>query len=173
MIFLLLLFATDQFVMNVFLWRGILNIQRVFGPNVTTQTHYIIQFHHTVVCRSMRYSPLVLMAFPDGLLFSGNDIWVFTVLTGWDSPQAEWVPEGWLDGAAGRFMRRDGKQTAAMAKTKVLPFGSSKSEARGKSQPSRKQTHAPYSLHHKCSLHSSQIWAVPQELGHYIMRLLI
>lgn len=93
---------------------------------------------HIVVCQSMRCSPLVLMAFPDGLLFSGNDIWVFTVLTGWDSPQAEWVPEGWLDGAAGRFMRRDGKQTAAMAKTRVLPFGSSKSEARGKSQPSKR-----------------------------------
>lgn len=99
----------------------------------------------------MRYSPLVLIAFPDGLLFSGNDIWVFTVLTGWDSLQAEWVPEGWLDGAAGRFMRRDGKQTAARAKTKVLPFGSSKSKAGGKHQPSRKQMQAP----HKCSLFQS------------------
>ncbi len=119
----------------------------------------------------MRYSPLVLMAFPDGLLFSGNDIWVFTVLTGWDSLRAEWVPEGWLDGAVGRFMRRDGKQKAARAKTKVLPFGSSQFEARGKFQPSRKQRHTPCSLCHKCSLHSSQIWAVPWELGHYIMCL--
>jgi len=38
-------------------------------------------------------------------------------------------------------MRREGKQTAAMAKTKVLPFGSSKCEARGK-RPAKQEANA-------------------------------
>ncbi len=118
----------------------------------------------------MRYSPLVLMAFPDGLLFSGNDIWgLLCWLAETRCGLNEYLRVAGC--AVGRFMRRDGKQKAARAKTKVLPFGSSQFEARGKFQPSRKQTHTPCSLCHKCSLHSSQIWAVPWELGHYIMCL--